>query len=99
MHNSDDNFAYRQQQASSPQPVNGKICPSIAVIFHHGAEELSIRAEKRALGTAECLKLRSNSILMQDCHANFYCDRISLGIIQDLALLAHPTFSRSDFLF
>jgi hypothetical protein len=36
---------------------------------------------------------------MQGCHANFYLDRISLGVIQDLALMAHPAFSWPDFLF
>ncbi|OLQ78847.1 hypothetical protein BIT28_26375 [Photobacterium proteolyticum] len=36
---------------------------------------------------------------MQGCHANFYLDRISLGIIQDLALMAHPAFPWPDFLF
>jgi len=73
--------------------------PSKALFFHHDAEDLSIRSEKHTLAATECLKLRSNSILMQGCHANFYHDRISLGIIQDLAPLAHPTYQRSDFLF
>ncbi|PSV45726.1 hypothetical protein C9J47_16910 [Photobacterium indicum] len=39
----------------------------------------------------KCLKVRSNSIFMQHSHANFYLDRISLGIIQEFAALAHPT--------
>jgi len=41
---------------------------------------------------AKCVELRSNSILMHQQHANFYLDRISLGIFQEFAPLAHPTF-------
>ncbi|MCQ1056768.1 hypothetical protein LRP52_01340 [Photobacterium sp. ZSDE20] len=46
---------------------------------------------------AKCVKLRSNSILMQRRRANFYHDRISLGKIQEFAPLAHPTFSGRIF--
>ncbi|WEM42461.1 hypothetical protein PTW35_00895 [Photobacterium sp. DA100] len=48
--------------------------------------------QKSAGLAAKCLELRSNSILMHQQRANFYLDRISLGIFQEFAPLAHPTF-------
>ncbi|MDV5171262.1 hypothetical protein [Photobacterium rosenbergii] len=70
--------------------------PAIAGAYQGNKEmcgKRNVQAVQNSSGLfVKCVELRSNSILMHQQRANFYLDRISLGIFQEFAPLAHPTF-------